>query len=443
MLKIDFSNFFKNKKEQTEIFGLYKDKVKEAHKKLNSSSSNYSNNLEWFFDLVNNGLEELLSVSNAWRKNENIKTIIVIANGLSLFSLKAFVNMCLSPFESDKEIIFVSNLSSFYISSLINKLKKEDFYLFVVSKSGSTFEINVTFRIFFDLLFQRVGGEVAKERIVCITNETKGTLREIINTYSLKSFQIIDSFEPGLSILCPLGIFMCSYIGLDVDLFIQGIQQAIKDTSSYSLSKNMAYQYAVVRVYANQTYNKSIEIFGVYDEQFLSFSEYLKHLMSYYNPNGENLFFPMNFLFSTDQYSVGKLFKKNSHLLFQTILKTHKPILDVVVEPFMNNTDGLEIIDNKSVHELNNITVDSIVKHQINDLDEKKQVKSIVIEIEKENEYFFGYLYFWMANACFMSLILMNINPFTKKTDEYKKVIFESIDHELNKENHSSNDEQI
>lgn len=425
MIKISFKNFDSN--ESKNIFNDAKDNVKAIHKSLNDKTCLGAEMLGWMsypFDYDVSEFEEMKSLAQAWRKDNSIKTIVVLGIGGSYIGLKAAIDMCLPSFNREKEIIYVYNMSAPYIVSLMNRLKKEDFYLVAISKSGTTMETAVAFRLFYELLFSRVGSEVTRERVVCITDKENGKLRKIVEKYNLKSFSIPTNVGGRFSAITPVGLFTMAYMGLDIDKIIKGCQDALNDTNTSVLSKNTAYQYAVMRHYAYSKLNKKIEVFSVCEPQMFFFSEHWKQLMGESEGKSHKGLYPTNCLFTTDLHSLGQFLQEGSPVFFETILEVEKPSLNKTIESFMSDDDGLSFINGKTIDDLNKVATHSTIDaHHIDG-----GVKVISLSIEQMNEYYFGYLYSWISRVVAMSALLLGVNPFDQPgVEAYKKRMFDTL----------------
>lgn len=425
MIKINFKNFDIN--ETKDIFNDVKDKVKNIHKSINDKTCPGSNMLGWMtypFNYDVNEFNEMKALAQTWRKNNSTKTIVVLGIGGSYIGLKAAIDMCLPSFDREKEIIYVYNMSAPYIVSLMNRLKKEDFYLVAISKSGTTMETAVAFRLFYELLFNRVGSEVTRERVVCITDKESGKLRKIVEKYNLKSFSIPSNVGGRFSAITPVGLFVMAYMGLNIDEIIRGCQNALNDTNTSVLSKNTAYQYAAIRHYSYSKLKKKVEVFGVYEPQLFFFTEHWKQLMGESEGKEHKGLYPTNCLFTTDLHSLGQFLQEGSPIFFETILEVEKPSLNKTIESFMSDDDGLSFINGKTIDDLNKVAASSTIDaHHIDG-----GVKVISLSIEKMDEYHFGYLYSWISKVVAMSALMLEVNPFDQPgVEAYKKRMFDTL----------------
>lgn len=425
MVKINLKNF--GLSETKTLFNDAKDKVKSIHKSLNDKTCAGAEMLGWMsypFEYDVNEFNEMKALAQSWRKNNSVKTIVVLGIGGSYIGLKAAIDMCLPSFNREKEIIYVYNMSAPYIVSLINKLKKEDFYLVAISKSGTTMETAVAFRLFYELLYSRVGSEVTRERVVCITDKENGKLRKIVEKYNLKSFSIPSNVGGRFSAITPVGLFVMAYMGLNIDEIIKGCQAALNDTNTSSISKNTAYQYAIVRHYAHTKLKKNVEVFGVYEPQLFFFTEHWKQLMGESEGKNHKGLYPTNCLFTTDLHSLGQFLQEGSPMFFETILEVENSILDKTIESFMSDDDGLSFINGKTINDLNKIAASSTIDaHHIDG-----GVKIVSLSIDKMDEYHFGYLYSWISKVVAMSALLLGVNPFDQPgVEAYKKRMFDTL----------------
>lgn len=426
MVKINF-NSFENKDALKEIFSSYKDVVKETHKSITSKKCEGAEMLGWMdypFEYDKNEFKEMITLANTWRKNDSIKTLVVLGIGGSYIGLKAAIDMCLPQFNRDREIIYVSNLSSNYIVPLLEKLKKEEFYLVCISKSGTTLETAVAFRLFYEAMYNKVGGEVCKDRIACITDKEKGKLREIVTKHKLKSFVIPNDVGGRFSTITPVGLFPMAYMGIDINEVIRGAQEALNNTNTSVLDKNTAYQYAVARHYMYSKAKKTIEVLGVYEPNMFYLTEHWKQLFGESEGKKHKALYPTNCLFTTDLHSLGQFLQEGSQTFFETIVHVEKPSFDKTIESFMNDADGLTFINGKTIDYLNKVAASSTVDaHHIDG-----KVNVIQLSIEKMDPYHFGYMYLWFSKAVAMSALLLKVNPFDQPgVEAYKKRMFDTL----------------
>lgn len=344
--------------------------------------------------------------------------------GGSYIGVRAGIDWVLPEFNREKEIHYVSSMSSSYISSLIEKLKKEDFYLIVISKSGTTLEVGVAFRLFYSLLFEKFGSEGAKERTVAITDKEKGTLKKIADNQGIRTFSIPDDVGGRFSAITPVGLFAMGVMGLDVSKVLKGCAKAIEDTKTSDINKNTAYQYAALRHYMYTKKEKYNEVYCVYEDALRFFTEHLKQLFAESEGKEGKGLFPMNCLFTTDLHSVGQFLQEGTNIFFETCISIKNPLNDVVINEFLKDEDGLGFLNGKKLDQINKVAASSTIDaHHIDG-----GVDIIQINLDNRNEESFGYLYSWFSKAVAMSGLLLKVNPFDQPgVEAYKKRMFSKL----------------
>lgn len=427
MIKLDLSNFLNGKSDIEKIFSDYSGTVKKLHNSLENKKCRGSEMLGWLdypMSYDKSEIKELISLSSEWYKNDKVKNIVVLGIGGSYIGVRAAIDMVLPEFNRKKEIFYVSSLSSSYIANLIEKLKKEDFYLIVISKSGTTLEIGTAFRIFYKLLFEKFGSEGAKEKIVCITDKTDGVLRKIVKSGNLKSFSIPKDVGGRFSAITPVGLFAMGAMGLDVEKVLKGCQKALSDVSNPDIKKNTAYKYAVLRHWENTKNKKDVEVFCVYDDGMKFFSEHLKQLFAESEGKEGKALYPTNCLFTTDLHSVGQYLQQGKRIMLETCVEVKKPLKDVKIESFMNDEDGLGFLNGKTIDQINKVAASSTIDaHHIDG-----HINIVKITVDQRNEENFGYLFSWFSKVVAMSGLLLDINPFDQPgVEAYKKRMFAKL----------------
>ncbi len=428
MIKLNFNNFLKSKKDVTKIFESYREDIKDINKTIEKRRCSGAEMLGWMdypFDYDKNEMKDLISLSKEWYQNDKIKNIVMLGIGGSYIGVRAAIDMVLPEFNRKKDIYYVSSLSSSYIANLVEKLKKEDFYLIVVSKSGTTLEIGLAFRIFYSLLYEKFGSEGAKDKIVCVTeNSDSSVLRKLVNMKEIKAYSIPKNVGGRFSAITPVGLFAMGAMGLDVEKVLEGCKKALNDTKNPDILKNTAYQYAALRHWEYSQNNKSVEVYCIYDDAMRFFAEHLKQLFAESEGKQEKALFPTNCLFTTDLHSVGQFIQEGKKILFETCIEVKTPLKDLKIESFMNDVDGLSFINDKTVDEVNKVAASSTIDahHVDGGLDVLK------IEVNERNEETFGYMYSWFSKAVAMSALLLEVNPFDQPgVEAYKKRMFAKL----------------
>lgn len=427
MINLNLDYFLDGSKKIKNIFEEYKEPVKEFNKSLEKRKCPGGDMLGWMnypMDYDKAEIKDLISVSSEWYKNDKIKNIVMLGIGGSYIGIRAAIDMVLPEFNRKKEIHYVSSMSSSYVANLVEKLKKEDFYLIVVSKSGTTLEVGVAFRIFYNLLFEKFGSEGAKEKVVCITDKTNGVLRKIVKTHNLKSYSIPKDVGGRFSAITPVGLFAMGAMGLDVEKILKGCREALEDTKNPDIFKNTAYQYAALRDWEYKHNSKVLEVFCVYEDGMRFVSEHLKQLFAESEGKQHSALYPTNCLFTTDLHSVGQYLQEGKRTFFETCIETKKPLKDITIHPFMNDEDGLGFLNGKTLDQINKVAASSTIEaHHIDG-----NVDIVKIEMDERNEENFGYFYSWFSKAVAMSGLLLGVNPFDQPgVEAYKKRMFTNL----------------
>ncbi|MDE5545355.1 MAG: glucose-6-phosphate isomerase [Malacoplasma sp.] len=427
MIKLNLDNFLTGPKDAEKIFKTYKSKIETLNKSIEERKCKGASMLGWIEYPKNydkSEIKELINLSKEWHNNKKIKNVVLLGIGGSYIGVRAGIDLVLPEFNRDKKIYYVSSMSSSYIASLLEKLKKEEFYLIVVSKSGTTLEVGVAFRIFYSLLFEKFGSEGAKERIVAITDKSKGTLRKIAHKQKIRTFSIPSDIGGRFSAITPVGLFAMGVMGLDVEKVLKGCAKAIEATKSSNIEENTAYQYAALRHYEYEKNKKSVEVFCIYENALQFFSEHLKQLFAESEGKEGKGLLPFNCLFSTDLHSVGQFLQEGNKILFETCIEFRKPLANVTINEFLNDEDGLGFLNGKKLDYINKVAASSTIDaHHI-----EGNVDVIKIELEQRNEETFGYLYSWFSKAVTMSGLLLKVNPFDQPgVEAYKKRMFAKL----------------
>lgn len=426
MIKLNTKNFLK-KEQMEKIFDAYAKRVEKNAIKIDERKCKESNMLGWLnypFDYDRNEIDKIMKIGKEWHQNADIKNIVLIAIGGSYIATKAAIDMVQPFFNRDKEIFYVANMSSTYITSLLEKLKREDFYLIAVSKSGTTLETAVAFKVFFELLYTKYGSEVSKDKIAIITDKENGVLRKIATKYNLTSFVVPNDIGGRFSAITPVGLLPMAVMGLDIQKILEGAQKALNDCKNTNIKNNSAYKYAAIRHYMYSKKQKAIEFFITYEPNLFYITEHLKQLFAESEGKDGKALYPSNCLFTTDLHSVGQFLQDGNKVFFETCLLLKEPKLNTKVGHFLEDDDGLKYIGEKTIDELNRIASSSTIDaHHIDG-----GVDVITIEISKMDEENFGYLYSWFSKSLAMSALLLDVNPFNQPgVEAYKKRMLASL----------------
>lgn len=403
-----------------------RDFVKVAHHSLHEKTGAGSDYLGWI-DLPDEfDREEFARIQKSADKiKSDSDVLLVIGIGGSYLGARAAIEMLQHSFynalpkekRKTPQILFVgNNISSTYMKDIIDLLDGKDFSINVISKSGTTTEPAIAFRLFRKLLEEKYGVEEARKRIYATTDKARGALKTLATEEGFESFIIPDDVGGRYSVLTAVGLLPIAVSGANIDEMMKGAAKAREDFSESELEDNIAYQYAAVR---NALYNrgKTIEMLINYEPGLQYFSEWWKQLFGESEGKDQKGIFPASANFSTDLHSLGQYVQDGRRDLFETIIKVESPRHELVLEEATNDLDGLNYLAGKTVDFVNNKAFEgTLLAHT------DGGVPNLIITIPKMDEYTFGYLVYFFEKACAMSGYLLGVNPFDQPGVEAYKV---------------------
>ena len=317
------------------------------------------------------------------------------------------------------QIFFVGNsISPTELNEVIGFCKDKDFSVNVISKSGTTTEPAIAFRIFKQLLIDRYGDK-ASERIYATTDAKKGTLHDMAKKEGYEMFVVPNDVGGRYSVLTAVGLLPIAVAGIDIDALMAGAAASMKKYADGDSSTNDCYKYAVIRnVYYNK--GKKIEMMVSYEPDFTMMNEWLKQLFGESEGKDNKGLFPASVVYSTDLHSMGQYVQQGERLMFETVIKVNEPKSDYVIEAVDGNPDSLNFLAGKKLSEVNNAAFcATALAHNDGD------VPCIVIEIDKMDAYNLGELIYFFEMACGISGYILGINPFDQPgVEAYKKNMF-------------------
>ena len=406
---------------------LLEKRVEEIHKILHSKEEYKKMPLGWIdapFKISSNEIKDITKSAKALRKTSQI--IVSIGIGGSYLGSRAAIEMLQNPSgptepsSKDVEIIFAgNNISSPYLCSLMKKIKDKDFSLIVVSKSGTTLETSIAFRVFKDYLEKVYGKEEARKRIIVITDKTKGDLRKAAIDKGYESYEIPNNLGGRYSVLTPAGLYTIAAAGIDISKIIQGAQDAYETFNNKNLYENPCYKYAAIR---NILYDrgKDIEVFVTYEPSMAFFSEWWKQLFGESEGKEGKGLFPASLEFTRDLHSMGQYLQEGRRNIFETILFIKSPQGDIDIPIEGGSHNGVDYLKGRTLNEINDIAYKAVKEAH-----EEGGVPCISLEIQRQDEYHFGYLVYFFQKACAVSGYLLGVNPFDQPGVEmYKSNIF-------------------
>ncbi len=403
--------------------------VKEAHETLTNKTGAGNDFLGWV-NLPNDyDKEEYARIKAAAEKIRNkAEVLIVIGIGGSYLGAKAAIDLFTNSFynvqsaEDRKapQIFFAGNsISSTYLADLVNLVKDKEICLNVISKSGTTTEPAIAFRVFKELVEKKYGKEGARERIFVTTDKARGALKKLSDKEGYETFVIADDIGGRFSVLSAVGLLPIAVCGADLDAIMQGAQDAYKEYDNCDLATNDCYKYAAIR---NILYRKgkTIEIMVNYEPKLHYFAEWWKQLYGESEGKDQKGIFPAAVDFSTDLHSMGQYIQDGMRNLFETVLHVEEPTADVTIKEDADNVDGLNFLADKTVSFVNDQAFrGTVLAH--ND----GGVPNLILNIPALNEYYFGKMVYFFEKACGISGYMLAVNPFNQPgVEAYKKNMF-------------------
>jgi len=401
-----------------------KSQVTAAHNLVETRSGQGNDFLGWVDLPVDYDKEEFARIkAAAERIKQKADILIVIGIGGSYLGARAAIELLKSPFYNNMkkdtpDIYYVGNsISPTYLNEVLSICEGKDICVNVISKSGTTTEPALAFRIFKKLVEDKYGKEEAKERIFATTDKARGTLKELSDKEGYETFTIADDVGGRFSVLTAVGLLPIAVAGCDIDKIMQGAAAA---REKYSKDDgNDCYTYAAIR---NILYRKgkSVEMLVSYDPSFTMMAEWFKQLYGESEGKDNKGIFPSSATFSTDLHSLGQFIQDGSRIMFETVVDIKHPKQDLFLEADEQNLDGLNFLSNQNMSVVNRKAFEgTILAHT------EGGVPNIVIEVDALDEENFGELVYFFEKACAISGYMLGVNPFNQPgVESYKKNMF-------------------
>jgi len=400
--------------------------VETAHRLLHSRTGQGSDFLGWLELGQNRCLEDLARIQAAARQiQKDSQVLVVIGIGGSYLGARAALDFLRSPNynalpKDTPDILFAGNtLSPDALNETLELCKGKDISLNVVSKSGTTIEPALAFRVFRDLVEKKYGKEGARKRIYCTTDKAKGNLKSLADREGYQCFVIPDDVGGRYSVLTPVGLLPIAVAGCDVQALLDGCAAAERAYANPKLSQNDAYHYAAIRnILARK--GKVSEVLVSYEPAFVMLGEWYKQLFGESEGKNRKGLYPTSMCFSTDLHSLGQYVQDGSPILFETVLSLKRNRRDFYLEPEAEDFDGLNFAAGQNLSAVNHKAfMGTLLAHV------QGGVPNLVVEIEDRSEYTFGYLVHFFEKACAMSGYLLGVNPFDQPgVQNYKTNMF-------------------
>lgn len=400
--------------------------VADAHQKIVDKSGEGADFLGWVDLPVNYDKEEFERIIKAADKiKKDSKALIVIGIGGSYLGARAAIEFCTSQnynlVSKDTPNIYFSgnSISGNSLSELVDLVKDVDFSINVISKSGTTTEPAISFRIFRDLLIKKYGEKEAAKRIYVTTDKAKGTLKEFSDKAGYETFVVPDDVGGRYSVLTAVGLLPIAVAGIDIRKMMQGAQDAREAYSVCDIEKNDCYKYAAIRNILLGK-GKAVELMVAYEPDFTMMNEWFKQLFGESEGKDGKGIFPSSVICSTDLHSMGQYIQDGVRMLFETTVMFTKPKREVVIEEDDVNADGLNFLAGKTMDFVNRRAYMGTLLAHVDG-----GVPNVCIEIPEMSEYEFGYLVYFFEKACAVSGYILGVNPFNQPgVESYKKNMF-------------------
>ena len=410
-------------------FEAMRDYVKAAHDMLHNKTGAGNDFLGWIDLPVNYDKEEFARIKKAAEKiRSDSDVLVVIGIGGSYLGARSAIEMLSHSFYNilDKskrkapQILYAGNsISSTYMAELLDAVEGKDISVNVISKSGTTTEPAIAFRLFKELLEKKYGKEGAKERIYATTDKKSGALKNLSDAEGYETFVVPDDVGGRYSVLTAVGLLPIAAAGIDIDKIMQGAADAREEYSVADLDKNQCYQYAAARQ-ALLRKGKNVEMMINFEPSLHYFGEWWKQLFGESEGKDNKGIFPAAADFSTDLHSMGQYIQDGMRILFETGISVKNPRKNITIDATEDNIDGLNFLAGKTIDFVNSKAAEGTALAHTDG-----GVPNLLVTIPEINEYYYGKLVYFFEKACGISGYLLGVNPFNQPgVEAYKKNMF-------------------
>jgi len=418
-IKLDLHGSFIEENELKTI----KPEIMAAHEMLldrKGVSSEMTGWLDYMYRMDKNEYREIKEAANYIKKNS--QAFILLGIGGSYLGAKAAIEAVRGDFHNEllsPQVYYAGqNLSGQYLKKLIQVIKEKEVCIIIVSKSGTTLETALAFRIFRDLMEEKYG-EKSNDRIFVVTDRDKGALKSMSELKGYKTFVVPDDIGGRYSVITPVGLLPMAAAGLDIDKFIEGLKSGAKEYSEKNFESNISLLYAAARNILNRR-NKEIEIFVNYEPSCISIAEWWKQLYGESEGKEGKGIFPASLSFTTDLHSMGQFVQEGREILFETTLSIENSEDDMEVPFDSNDFDKLNYISGKTLNYINSKAFEgTFMAHN------EGNVPGIIIRIPKMDEFYLAKVFYFFMMTCGISGYTIKVDPFTQPgVEAYKKNMF-------------------
>jgi glucose-6-phosphate isomerase len=402
----------------------YSESVATIHRYLENEGNEFTG---WLDTPLQDNKDLVNSIQGIVQEVKLLADVLIVVGIGGAFAGARAVQAALTPYfgvhPNGIQVVYVGhNMSGAYIRQLLESLKGKEVYVNVISKSGSTMETVLAFRVLRNYMESRYGNE-AQSRIIVTTDEKKGLLKKIADKAGYRQYTIPENIGGRYSVLTAVGLLPIAVAGVDIVQLLEGAKKAAILLKEEKLERNEAYRYAVIRNALYQT-GYRIELFSSFEPGLAYLHEWWKQLFGESEGKDKKGIFPTAVCYSTDLHAMGQFIQDGNPIVFETILHFKEIASDFQI-PFDNrNEDHLNYLANRSFNEINTISKQgTAIAHA------EGNVPVIQLELERLDEYHLGYLLYFFMKACAMSAYLLNVNPFDQPgVEAYKNKIIELLE---------------
>ncbi len=403
----------------------YQETVNAIDETLRNGTCKGNDFIGWLNGANDYDKEEFARIKEVAAKvRENTEVFVVCGIGGSYLGARAAIEMMNGLYGDNKpEIIYMGNtFSSTYISQVMNYIKDKEVTVNVISKSGTTTETSLAFRILKQFMEEKYGAE-AKNRIIATTDKARGTLKALADKEGYETFVIPDDIGGRFSVITPVGLLPIAVAGIDIDALMKGLHDGMGEYGDADLDKNPAYRYAVARrILQNQGYD--VELLVNYEPQMQMVAEWWKQLFGESEGKDGKGILPDSVCFSTDLHSLGQFVQEGKKVLFETNLYVETPMIDLTFPNDDANEDGMNYLAGKSVDWANKMAAKGTLQAH----EETGGVPNILLTMPGMTSYDFGNMCMFFFKAIAMTTLMNDSNPFNQPGVEvYKKNMFKLL----------------
>lgn len=429
-ITLDYSTTLSFLKEH-EIFGLEK-MVKLCHNMLHEGRGPGSDYLGWLDLPYHYDKEELQRIKDTAEEIRcGSEVFLVVGIGGSYLGARVAIELLNHSFYNElprhkrkgPKVYYVGhNISDAYLSHLLEIIDGQDISINVISKSGTTAETALAFRVLKEYMENKYGREEARKRIYATTSKNRGALWELSVSEGYETFYIPENIGGRFSILTPVGLLPMAVAGINIDEVMKGARIAAEDLMDENLRNNSCYQYAAVRNILHDK-GKNTEIIVNYEPRLYYFGEWCKQLFGESEGKDSKGIFPANLSFSTDLHSMGQYIQEGRKNIFETLLNVEKSSENIVIKRTAEDLDRLNYLEGKSLRFVNRKVQEGTIVAHIGG-----GVPNVIINIPEISPYYFGYLVYFFMKACGISGYLLGVNPFDQPgVEAYKRNMFKLL----------------